>query len=87
MNYLVPMINLETAMEILAACKGQVMQALVEEQRSTRPNEERIEGYRMVLDQLGAELKALNIDDHAEIARVRFFYGLLLKKALHLPSA
>jgi hypothetical protein len=87
MSSMVPMINLETAVEILAACQGQVMQALVEEQRRMRPDQERIEGYQMVIGQLNAERKALNIDDHAAIARVRFFYGLLLKKALHLPSA
>jgi hypothetical protein len=87
MSSMIPMINLETAIEILAACQGQVIQALVEEQRSTHPNQEHIEGYRMVIGQLSAERKALNIDDDAAITRVRFFYGLLLKKALQLPSA
>jgi hypothetical protein len=83
----IPMINLETAMEILAACQGQVIHALLEEKRHAHPNQERIDGYRMVIDQLTAERKALNIHDHEAITRIRFFYGLLLKKALHGPSS
>lgn len=44
MSSIVPMINLETALEILAACQGQVIHALLEEQRSAHPNQERIDG-------------------------------------------
>ncbi len=86
MSSMTPAINLETALEILAACSGLVTTELLKEQRSVRPNQERIDGYRQVLGELIAERKTLQIDDEGAINRIRFFYGALLKKAMPAPS-
>ncbi|GLQ50920.1 hypothetical protein ACFFJT_14455 [Dyella flava] len=52
MSSMTPAINLETALEILAACAGFITTELLKEPRSGCPNQERIEGYRQVLAEL-----------------------------------
>jgi len=70
----------DSARCIMAECSARVSHAIRQEVAKGNSDSERIDGLRLVAEQLRIERNAVFSGDPAAVVRARFFYGLLLKQ-------